>query len=546
MRPKRSGAAHRIARFSLARTMQLAVLTLLLLLGLTVWISMPLLDGIVEKARQTSEEQLPQINRWRHNGERAELLHSYINTLFWTEDPAVSRSTRLQAQVLVHSFAFEADPAIKEQADRVMTSILALLKIRAQQQQIQRTLGDIAQMERQISEQIEPLTNIDAFAAAELYKLNHELIRLSTATASTSIHNSNWGQLAHELRKVDPALSKLSAQLPLQGDTILRYRGLLLQQLIILEQMQTLIAESNAIHAQALSAQQQLSGMLNSDAALKTQQLAERVEKDARQVRSYTFLLLSLFALMVGGLLIGFHLLVLRPILQATHALEQVSRGEPLSKKPARTLFSELNAIAQSVQRYAEMTLELHSTNAELRQLSQIDGLTGLGNRLRFDRALQSEYDRACRHGHALCLILFDLDHFKQINDEHGHLFGDQCLQAFAQLLKQYSQRSGEVSARYGGEEFVLILPEVGLEVAQRIAEQVRSDCTNLELHSEGGATVHLSTSAGLIHLQNARLSSPEALLREADAALYRAKQQGRNRVVTVTNTPGIQLCGEC
>jgi len=534
-----------MARLSLARTMQLGVLTLLLLLGLTVWISMPLLDGIVEKARQTSEEQLPQINRWRHNGERAELLHSYINTIFWAEDPAVSRSARLQAQVLVHSFAFESDPAIKEQADRVMALILALIEVREQQQRIQRTLGDIAQTERQISEQIAPVIDMNISVESELYRLNHELIRLSTATASTSIHNSKWTQLAHELRDVDRALSRLSPQAGPHSGSVLRYRGLLLQQMIVVEQMQRLIADSNDIHAQALSAQQQLSGMLNSDAALKTQQLAERVETDARQVRSYTLLLLSLFALMVGGLMIGFNFLVLRPILQATHALEQVSRGEPLSKQPSRTLFSELNAIAQSVQRYAEMTLELHSTNDELRQLSQIDGLTGLGNRLRFDRALQGEYDRACRHGHALCLILFDLDHFKQINDEHGHLFGDDCLRAFALLLKQYSQRSGEVAARYGGEEFVLILPEVDLDSARQIAERIRHDCTKIQLQNEAGTAVHLSTSAGLIHLQNARLCRPETLLREADAALYRAKQQGRNRVVTVTGTAGIQLCSE-
>lgn len=529
-------------QFSLARTTHLCILLMLFLVVLTIRFSTPLLNGIVEKARQTSEEQLPQITRWRHNSERAELLHSYINTLYWVEEPQVSRSTRLQAQVLVHGFAFESAPSLEKRANRVIALILAQNDLRRQQRTIQQKLGTLSHRALELQRGVEPLLSRDHPIENRLIGYSHEVALLAIATGTTSIHNSDWSALQQQASDLEKALKNLAQDTHTHKAVIEEYCKILVQQVDSLQHMQKLIDNSKRVHKRALDAQQALSGVLNSDATLKTKQLAERVEADASQVRRYTLALLCIFVLLGTALLIGFNFLVLRPILRATRALEQVSHGEPPPKQSGIALFSELNTIADSVQRYGELTLQLHNTNNELRQLSQIDGLTELGNRRLFDNALQSEYDRACRHGHSLCLILFDLDHFKQINDRHGHLFGDDCLRAFAQLLKLYSQRSGDVAARYGGEEFVLILPEINLDSAQEIAERIRVGCGDIELRNEQGEIAKLSVSAGLIHLQNARLCPPEAMLREVDSALYRAKQQGRNRVVTVTNAPGVKL----
>ncbi|KEA63222.1 hypothetical protein ADIMK_2746 [Marinobacterium lacunae] len=507
--------------------------------GLAVWLSTPLLDGIVKKARQTSEEQLPQITRWRHNGERAELLHSYINTVFWVEDPLIARQARLQAQVLVHGLALEADEQINRQADDVITKLLALIEIRQQQRQIQQSLNKLAESELELYESLAPSLMLES----PFYRQSHAISRFAASTTDTSIHNSDWGHLQQEITSIIDSLSALAADEPLQQTAINQYLSLLQRQSRSLTQMQVLIEQTRQIHVQALAAQQTLSGMLNSDAALKTQQLAERVESDALQVRTYTQILLSIFALLGTVSVICFHVLVLKPILHATRALDSVGLGTPLPPDTCRPLFSELNAIVQSVWRYGEVATELHNTNAELRELSQIDGLTGLKNRRCFDTALQSEYDRSSRHGHSLGLVLFDLDHFKCINDRYGHLLGDDCLKAFADLLKQFSQRSGEMAARYGGEEFALILPEITFESAQNIAEKIRQACTELSIRSEHDEPIELSVSAGLIHVNNTRLYPPEAILREADAALYRAKQQGRNRVESVSSLPGIHLC---
>ncbi len=94
-------------------------------------------------------------------------------------------------------------------------------------------------------------------------------------------------------------------------------------------------------------------------------------------------------------------------------------------------------------------------------QLSQQDGLTGLSNRRHFDAMLAAEHARASRHGHALTLILLDIDHFKKLNDRYGHLFGDDCLRHLGAVLTRSCQRAGDLAARYGGEEFALIASDL-------------------------------------------------------------------------------------
>src|SRR5262249_34471733 len=105
--------------------------------------------------------------------------------------------------------------------------------------------------------------------------------------------------------------------------------------------------------------------------------------------------------------------------------------------------------------------LELKRTRDLLEQLASIDPLTGVANRRRFDAALEDEWRRACRSGRWLSLAIADGDHFKQLNDRHGHLTGDDCLKAIAVSLAQSARRAGDLLARYGGEEFGLILPNI-------------------------------------------------------------------------------------
>ena len=164
----------------------------------------------------------------------------------------------------------------------------------------------------------------------------------------------------------------------------------------------------------------------------------------------------------------------------------------------------------------------------ELETASATDYLTGLLNRRAFDAELRLQIDRARRSGTALSLAIFDLDHFKQINDRYGHAAGDRALCDFAALLAR-RQRSGDTLARVGGEEFAVVLFGAGLEDARAFAERFAADVQTL--HADGTA---LSASAGVAECTREH-GDPPALLLAADRALYAAKSAGRRRVAVCT-----------
>jgi diguanylate cyclase (GGDEF)-like protein len=168
-----------------------------------------------------------------------------------------------------------------------------------------------------------------------------------------------------------------------------------------------------------------------------------------------------------------------------------------------------------------------------LQDLSSRDGLTGIPNRRRFDEALQTEWLRAARDGALLSLIMADIDHFKEYNDAHGHLPGDDCLRRVAAALARSAARAGDLVARYGGEEFACVLPGSGAEAAVAVAERMRA-AVAAEQIPHGASTVadHVTVSLGATTTVPSRAADPTLLLRSADQALYRAKEGGRDRIV--------------
>lgn len=177
----------------------------------------------------------------------------------------------------------------------------------------------------------------------------------------------------------------------------------------------------------------------------------------------------------------------------------------------------------------ADRTRDLMDANAELQRLASTDPLTGLLNRRRFDELAQAEIERASRYARPLSLLLIDLDHFKRINDTHGHAMGDVALQEAARRLLA-AVRSTDRVARYGGEEMAVLLPETPLAEAQELAERLRRVISDLPISHEGLA-VRVTASLGVASFQAAD-GDIAHLLGRADAALYVAKQQGRDRVV--------------
>ena len=167
--------------------------------------------------------------------------------------------------------------------------------------------------------------------------------------------------------------------------------------------------------------------------------------------------------------------------------------------------------------------------------MAALDPLTGLGERRALDDCLQQEWSRMQREGRPCAVALLDIDRFKDINDRHGHMSGDQVLARFAVLLRA-NLRSYDGIFRYGGEEFVLCLPGVQAAAAQRLVDRIREAAGRAAFATAAGKPLRISFSAGVAELTAA--AAPTQTLEFADGALYRAKAEGRNRVYLAAAAP--------
>ncbi len=187
------------------------------------------------------------------------------------------------------------------------------------------------------------------------------------------------------------------------------------------------------------------------------------------------------------------------------------------------------NELLRSLSLQAALALENVELHFQVRRQAVTDELTGLANHGRFQELLEAEAEQVRRYHHPLGLIMLDIDDFKAINDTHGHPQGDLVLEAVARVVRENS-READTPARYGGEEMALILPHTDLDGAYAIAERVRSAIEALQIPVlAGGGTLKATASVGVAATRD---GTRESLIAEADAALYDAKRQGKNRTV--------------
>lgn len=179
-------------------------------------------------------------------------------------------------------------------------------------------------------------------------------------------------------------------------------------------------------------------------------------------------------------------------------------------------------------QQLEKVQRELITQKKLLEEISITDELTGLHNRRYLNSVLEHEFQRSARHSSELTCLLFDLDHFKQVNDNYGHEFGDNVLRAFGNILKT-SLRKGDFAFRFGGEEFLILLPLTNLKGAQQAAEKIR---LRTEAANNTGINLSITVSVGISSLKDHAVKSCDDLINFADRALYKAKDNGRNQVV--------------
>ena len=177
-----------------------------------------------------------------------------------------------------------------------------------------------------------------------------------------------------------------------------------------------------------------------------------------------------------------------------------------------------------------ERTQQLEEANRKLAQISYLDAVTEVSNRRSFEEELTMEWRRSTRTGSRLSLLMLDIDAFKAFNDTLGHQAGDECLKKVAAVIDEGVRRAGDVVARYGGEEFAVLLPDTDLSGASALAERIRAAVEDRNIvHPATQRAV--TVSVGVATASGRDDGQASQLVRAADAAIYRAKADGRNRV---------------
>lgn len=205
--------------------------------------------------------------------------------------------------------------------------------------------------------------------------------------------------------------------------------------------------------------------------------------------------------------------------------------SKPLDRDELQVRLVSARRVTGLHARLAAQNDQLARLNSRLFEESREDALTHLGNRLRLEEDLDVLEARSQRYGHSYAVALCDVDSFKAYNDHYGHLAGDEVLKKMAEAIMR-DRRSGDTAYRYGGEEFLIVLPEQTLQAATSTTDNLRKSVERLGIPHEGNGPHGIVTiSAGVAALSTRDSSSAAELMEQADAALYRAKKAGRNRV---------------
>jgi len=259
----------------------------------------------------------------------------------------------------------------------------------------------------------------------------------------------------------------------------------------------------------------------------------------------------------------GAERLLMRPIRVLAETASRIGHGEDKTHVASLPLAAEFMPLAVALDdmtdRLEAREQELRDLNTQLRELAQIDSLTGLANRRTFNAHLFTEWKLATKRRQPISALMIDVDHFKPFNDRYGHVQGDTCLRKVGEALKACTRsrtdsmtagleerralsspaalgRDTQLAARYGGEEFAVLLPGVDLDIATQIGERIRAAVENLLIAHGGAPWGFVSISVGVASIVPSERSSPQELTETADAGLYEAKQRGRNQVVAKSN----------
>jgi len=214
----------------------------------------------------------------------------------------------------------------------------------------------------------------------------------------------------------------------------------------------------------------------------------------------------------------------------STESRQRIRMQKEAQEAQSKALDIQRRANETLEQNVRERTEELQEANRKLQQLSDTDQLTGISNRRSLERYLKHAFERAIVSRKSIALLMIDVDHFKPVNDTNGHQVGDDCLTVIAERIRESTRWPADMVARYGGEEFCVVLPATNGQTAMNAGERIRASVANRSIPTRQGP-LRLTVSLGVYAAVPVEGDSAEDFLKRADEALYRSKQEGRNRV---------------
>ena len=475
------------SQLKMSITLVIAVVGILIVFTIALLLTSSLLRDISTNSRMTADRYLPELVRSQQGALKVEKIHTYLDAAYRVQDASEERRLRLLLQILVHSFMLDDDDYLVTEANNIMFDIRELLYIRHTQRQLHNEIINILDASDKDIDYAKGF-----FSAVSLMSIQERFIQLPMTILETQLPEESFSEVLYRIRFI----------------------------IDLNEQLNNLVDDAN----QRIAG---LSNYLNTDAALRTHQISNEVGNDAEKVRDYFSMLIGILVIFSVMILYAFQRLILRPVQELVEGLRSIEKQGDKTVRLRPMYFRELDVIRHAIEEYSGLMHRLQLANTELGRLSQIDGLTGLANRRSLDQVLDLEVRRSQRYQHPLALMMIDIDHFKNINDQFGHQVGDEGLKLLASILMQFSQRPGELAARYGGEEFVLVLAEASLSDAIEIAEKLLDECRKAAFPFN--PNLHFTISIGISCYRNTTSNTKELLINHADQALYQAKTAGRD-----------------
>ncbi|WP_339720951.1 diguanylate cyclase [uncultured Paraglaciecola sp.] len=401
-----------------------------------------------------------------------------------------------------------------------------------------------------INIRLETLNRIE-FLTAEMYKLNAQAVNIeengsspwmlvfsqASVSASRALNEKKlqtvrflFSQLKTRLFELDTLAAKerhKSVKQPLskQLNTLLfSDNGMQALKIKSLRLEGRAIGRANFVHNLIEDYVSQLGFVTNETEKNMTNQVANSVadmKKQTHQIRN----------ILIGGVVVLLMIVVLfqKRVLKRIRIFNQMVRNKTQGFEN-QTVLAGNDEITDLVEAFKEFTHTIEMQNQKLEQLSLSDGLTGIANRRALDIRLKHDIELSIRQKSNVAVLLMDIDCFKLYNDNYGHSAGDQCLKDVSKVICEALHRDSDFVARYGGEEFVCVLPNTDAKGAQELAIHIIEKLKLIALpHKFSKVAEYITMSIGIAASQSNHLLTPEAIIRQADTALYTAKKSGKN-----------------